>query len=250
MIDAAALSAHTDMVKRPLLIAAQGTPHAPAHGEAFVARLAREVARLQPDREIASATLADTSRLSSVARALDKPIVFPHFVDDGTDVSSHLPRRLGEAGLGEWVTTVPFGLLQDLRLRARQTLKAAMTKHGLPTSETTLILAVDSDTSDARKAHAAEAFAKAMGPSRLFKAVYIGFLGGAQFLPADARAVGPVLVVPFMTEKRPGVEDEIMISLQQFDAIGPVLAPIGTWHDVPAIISHAVRAHAMNTAVS
>lgn len=235
--------------KRPLLIAALGTPHAPAWGEAFVARLAREVGRLQPDREVAAATLADGGSLSSVARALEHPIVFPHFVDDGSAVSIQLPSQLGAAGLEEWVTTVPFGLLQDLRPRAVHALKAAMLKHALPTSETTLIIAVDCDPSDARRAHAADTFARAMAPSRLFKKVHVAFLRGPHFLSGDHGPLGHVMVLPFMAEKRPGVQEEIIRALAVYGAIGPILAPIGMWPSVPALISHAVRAHAMNAAI-
>jgi hypothetical protein len=238
--------ATTDARQRPLLIATAGTPCDPERGLYFARKLAKEVRRLQPDRDVAAVTLADDDGFAAIAASMKEPIIFPHFVCDGTVVTSELPRRLGQAGLKEWVTTVPFGLQRDLPHCAMERLRSAMRKHGLPTVETTLVLALDTHACDARGIAAAQAFAQAIAPSRLFHEVRLCFLQGDSFMPGEGRELGQTLVVPFTTAKRADFEEEVMDKLSGLAAIGPILNPIGAWSFVPELVVEAVQKHAMN----
>lgn len=169
-------------------------------------------------------------------------------MSDGVAVSSDLPRRLGAAGLSEWVTTVPLRLLRDFRPLAVEHLKTGLRDTGLPAVETTLILVLDGEPSDARGAQVAQRFAQVITASRLFKEVQCRFLRVPDAHLAIHDQKGRSLVVPFMPLPSEHGDEAIRKALTRWGVRAPVTEPAGIWPKVPDMVARTVNAHAMNLA--
>jgi sirohydrochlorin ferrochelatase len=226
----------------PLLIVSHGQPSAPAGPEAEMARLSEAVASHLQDRPVRSATLAGRGTL---ARALEElgpgPVeVYPFFMSDGWFVSTHLPRRLQDA------TNVPVRLLPPFGMDAAMPeLCAKVTREGaraagLEAGKITLLLAAHGSPRDPRPASVTRRIAGSLRD--VFRNVVCGYVDEAPFLADAARIEGPALCLPFFAAANGHVQVDLPEALAEAQFEGPVLPPVGTAPEVPALIADAVKA--------
>lgn len=237
---------------RPLaLLVSHGAPSAPAGQEAWLAGVAAAVAARLPGWDVRSATLADPNALgrSAVAVAGRPVAVFPQFMSDGWFVSTHLPERLAEAGFSRATVCTPLGLLPGLAGLCLQRARAAAMAAGMDLPETRLLIAAHGSPSDPRPASATRRVAEAIAETGTFAGVHLGFVDEAPEIAEAARLDGPALCLPFFAAKAGHVTGDLPEALAKAGFAGPVLEPIGTDPEVPAMIAAALRRESAERAI-
>ena len=223
-----------------LLIVSHGSPSDPEPQERFIWALANEVAKAS-GAAVRGATLAKKGALEEAVQGYHTPLVFPHFMADGWFVSTHLQNRLGQSGLEHWTTLPPLGLTGTLPQIAHRRLTDRMLEAHLPPGRTTLVLAAHGSPSDPRPAEATKRFGKALEASGLFSEVRLGFVDEEPALEEAARVAGPALVLPFFAARAGHVLNDLPKALEAARFTGPILDPIGTWEEIPALIAKALK---------
>ena len=203
--------------------------------------LAGEVATHLPEWQVRGATLAGLGTLKAAVEALagHQLVIYPHFMADGWFVSEELPRRLMAAGGGDALILPPFGRDPGLPALCLRRALAAAADHALTPSGTTLLLAAHGSPSDPRPSAAARAIAAAIAETRTFADVPIGYVDEAPYLADAARIDGPALCLPLFAGRAGHVDNDLPEALAEAGFDGPMLAPIGTDADVPAMIAAA-----------
>lgn len=222
-----------------VLIVSHGSPSDPDPQEQFIWSLAGAVAK-SSGAKVRGATLAKADALDDAVRGLRSPMVFPHFMADGWFVSTNLPNRLGRTGLRDWRMLPPLGLLPGLPALASARLMAEMQSLGLPSGQTTLILAAHGSPSDPRPAEATRAFATALEASGLFCEIRLGFVDEEPGLQTAAKGPGDAIVLPFFAARAGHVLEDLPEGLSAAGYDGAVLEPIGIWEEIPALISETL----------
>lgn len=221
------------------LIVTHGQPSAPEAPEEALAQLAAEVARHMPHSRVGSATLAGKGTLARALQVLGPgPVdVYPLFMADGWFVSTHLPRRIAKAWDGPVRVLPPFGLdpaVADLSLAAA--LEGAWA-FGLDPARSHLLLAAHGAPSDPRPAAAARRVAAHIERARAFRTVSCGFVDESPFLDEAGRLDAPALCLPFFAAANGHVNEDLPEALGEAGFPGPILPPIGTRREVPALIA-------------
>ena len=223
---------------RELLIVAHGSPSDPEPQERFIRRIAGRVGA-RTGAQVRGATLAKPGSLEAAVAEMAAPAVFPHFMTDGWFVSTNLQNRLRETGLQSWTTMTPLGMATELPALAARRLEAGMAEAGLPRGDTTLVVAAHGSPSNRKPAEASEAFAAALGETGLFREVRAGYVDEAPSLEEVARVEGPAAVLPFFAARAGHVLMDLPETLEAASFEGLVLPPIGTWDNVPLLITTA-----------
>ncbi|GMG84662.1 CbiX/SirB N-terminal domain-containing protein [Paralimibaculum aggregatum] len=228
--------------QRRALIVAHGSPSKPGRPQAAIEALAETVAGRLPGWAIRGATLAAPGALDAAVAALGGRgfAVYPHFMADGWFVSDELPRRLAESGGDKLCILPPLGLdpaLPPLCLaRAREAAGAA----GFAPAATGLLIAAHGSPSDPRAGTAARAVGAAIAAERAFREIRMGFVDEPPFLAEAARDAGQAICLPLFAGRAGHVLEDLPEALAEGGFRGPVMAPIGTDPEIPAVIASAL----------
>ena len=190
--------------------------------------------------QVRGATLAKQGALETVVQNMSRPVVFPHFMANGWFVSTNLPKRLTAAGLEEWEVATPLGMVANLSQLALRRLRRTMAKDDLAPEDAALIVAAHGSPSDPRPARATETFAARLRQSGSFRTVRVGYVDEQPSLDEAATVTGPAIVLPFFAARAGHVLVDLPKALKAARYQGTVLPPIGTWPDIPALISEVV----------
>lgn len=243
----------TDRLPRhAALLVAHGWPSRPKGPEAAIHDLATAVEdRLGAAWAVAGATLAKRGALGAALDRLpaEAPLlVYPHFMADGWFSTEELPRRLRRTGAGE-VTLLPaFGRDPAVHALCLARAAEAVRANGWRPGEAGLLLAAHGHPSDPRAAASARAAAGHLAASGLFREVVTGFVDEAPYLADAARLAGPALCLPYFALRAGHVEADLPEALAEAGFAGPVLEPVGTDFEVPALIAAALARAAAGTA--
>lgn len=191
--------------------------------------------------EVRGATLAAKGALEAAVEGLSHPLVFPHFMADGWFVATNMQNRLAKAGLKDWTTLTPLGLLSDLPGLALGHLRCAMQEAGLKAGQTTLIVAAHGSPSNRRPSEVTERFAAALRAAPDFAAVHTGYVDEVPSIEEAASVEGPALVLPFFAARAGHVLMDLPEGLEAAGFDGLVLPPIGTWDEIPQLIAQHLR---------
>ncbi len=230
------------------LIVAHGAPSAPEGPEQVLRDLATAVEALLPGPwAVRGATLATPGAVAAAVSDLPQTkrlLVFPHFMADGWFSTEELPRRLRDAGAGEFDILPAFGLDPAvLRLCLRRAEEAVLAERYAP-GEAVLLLAAHGSPTDPRPAAVARAAARFLAESRMFREVRTGFVDQAPFLADAARIDRPALCLPFFASRAGHVKADLPEALAKAEFPGPTLAPIGADAEAPGIIAAALARNA------
>ena len=230
----------------PVVIVSHGSPSDPEPQEAFVRRLAEQVAAELPGRQILGATLAAEGAL---ARALDEAegarvLIYPLFMADGWFVSTALPRRTEAAAPGRTLVALPFGLDAEIPGLAVSAARAAAQEAGYPEHKTAILLAAHGSPSDPRAGRAADKCAAEMRAQSRFRTVTTGFVDQAPYLADAARLPSPAICVPFFAARAGHVMEDLPEALEAANFDGPCVPPLGAMPDAPGIIARALMREA------
>jgi sirohydrochlorin ferrochelatase len=235
------------------LIVAHGSPSELRGQEAAMRSLAGTVRSMLPAGwAVRGATLAAAGSLEGALGALPKGariLVHPHFMADGWFATEELPRRLRQAGAGDFAILPAFGLDPGVpRLCLARSREAAVAE-GIAPGAAALVLAAHGSPSDPRPAAVAREVARFLAASGAFRDVVAGFVDEEPYLADAARLAAPALCLPFFAARAGHVEADLPRALSEAAFPGPMLEPIGTDPEVPAIIAAAlVRAAARRAA--
>ncbi|MEL7203900.1 MAG: CbiX/SirB N-terminal domain-containing protein [Pseudomonadota bacterium] len=222
------------------LIISHGSPSDPEPQERFIRRLAERVAA-RTGWDIRGATLAKPGALDTATVGMTHPWVFPLFMSDGWFVTTNLQNKLGKTGLRGWDTLAPLGQTDALPSLALRILEREMKAHGLPRTETTLLVAAHGSPSNTRPAAVTREFAEKLESSQMFREVRVGFVDEAPTIEDSAVDLGPAIVLPFFAARAGHVLSDLPDALAAAEYDGPVLPPIGAWDAIPMLIADIVR---------
>lgn len=223
------------------LIVAHGSPSDPEPQERFMRRIAERVGARCGAR-VVGATLAKPGALEAAVSGMEFPLVFPHFMTDGWFVSTYLQKRLMVAGLAEWKTLTPLGLDALLPRLVERRLSDELAAGSLALGETTLVVAAHGSPSNPRPAEVTFHFSEMLRQSMPFADVRVGFVDETPTLQEAASVEGPAILLPFFAARAGHVLSDLPEALRAASFGGVVLPPIGTWDEVPFLISHALAA--------
>lgn len=223
-----------------LLLVSHGSPSEPEPQEDFIRALAGKVADWT-DRTVRGATLAKKGALEAACAGLARPQVFPHFMADGWFVSTNLPKRLAASGLTDWTMLPSLGLQPELGEVAIRRLSAELERLGVAEADATVVVAAHGSPSDRRPAQATERFAGALQATNRFGNVRVGYVDEKPSIEEAARTAMPAIVLPFFAARAGHVLMDLPEALEAARYDGPVLDPIGTWDEIPALIAAAAR---------
>jgi sirohydrochlorin ferrochelatase len=233
-----------------VLIVTHGQPSAPDAPEKALAALAARVARHMPDARVGSATLAGDGTLARALAALGPGSVdvYPLFMADGWFVSSLLPRRIAKAWSGTVRILPPFGL--DPAVAALSLLAAAegARTSGLDPGRSHLLLAAHGSPSDPRPSAAARRVAARIEGAGVFQSVSCGFVDESPYLAEAGRLEPPALCLPFFAAANGHVNEDLPEALGEAGFRGPILPPVGTRPEVPALIADSARRYGRRAA--
>ncbi|MDW3225774.1 MAG: CbiX/SirB N-terminal domain-containing protein [Paracoccaceae bacterium] len=224
------------VIDRPILVVTHGSPSDPEPQEVAVQALATRLGQLMPEVQVRGATLAAEGALARAVQRMDAPILCPWFMSDGWFVKTHLPKRLKAAGLSHWRATAPMGLWPGLPQLMHDRLRLRLETLGWEMSQTTVILAAHGSPSSDKPRQATESAAKALAGFGRFKAIrpcYVDEPPAIRDVVASVRR--PAIVLPFFAARAGHVTDDLPEELQAARFDGPVLEPVGTWPETPAL---------------
>lgn len=193
---------------------------------------------------VRGATLAKAGALEAAVKDMSAPVIFPHFMSDGWFVSDNLQNRLATAGVENWSTATPLGMLPGLPSVALSRLRAEMAARGLPEGRTTLIVAAHGSPSDPRPARATKAFADALRQAGIFADIQTGYVDEAPALSDAARVSGPAILLPFFAARAGHVLLDLPEAIETAGFSGTTLPPIGTWAEIPGLIAASLTTDA------
>lgn len=223
------------------LIVSHGQPSDPDSAEKALAALAAQVAAHLPGWEVRSATLAKPGALAAAVAGRPDGLVYPMFMAGGWFPMVELPRRMEEAGAGDWAYLPPFGLDAGVQALAQTVLVEAAAAGGRAVAKTEVLLAAHGSSRSSAPAQVAHALAhllKAAGFARV-EAYFIDQapqISTAQGFGADA------LCLPFFAAEGGHVTDDLPGALAEAGFAGRLLAPLGLDARVPGLIAAALRA--------
>jgi sirohydrochlorin ferrochelatase len=215
------------------LIVAHGQPSDPLPAALALKRLARAVAGQAPGWAIGAATLADPAALPAQLAALGpQGLVYPMFMADGWFTRSHLPKRLAEAGGGQWRVLDPFGIDPAVQALALKMVAEA----GLQAGGALLVAAHGSFRSPAPAA-VARALAHEIGRALHLGRAEAAFIDQEPQL-ANVRNFGKdALCLPFFAAEGGHVRADLPLALAQAGFAGRVLPALGLDQRVPGLIA-------------
>ncbi len=217
-----------------------GQPSEPLPAEADLAALAARVAEHLPDWQVSSATLAHPGALdAALAGVADVPFIYPLFMTDGWFVRSALPKRLGDA---EAHVLPPLGVEPDLPALVVNALNAELEARGWSAPETHLLVASHGSGRSPNSRQATEAFVEALRAGIHLGGIQTGYIEEAPFF-GDVVLDSPTqaLCLPFFAALGGHVKDDVTDALAATDFKGSLLAPIGTFDTIPALIAESLR---------
>lgn len=201
-------------------------------------------ARLGPGWAVAGATLARRGALAEALARLPSGaslLVYPHFMADGWFSTEELPRRLGRAGAEGSTVLSAFGRDPAVHALCRRRGEEALRANRWAPGEAALLLAAHGHPSDSRAAGSARAAARHLAASGLFREVVVGLIDEAPYLVDAARLGAPALCLPYFALRAGHVETDLPGALAEARFTGPILPPVGTDPEVPAIIAAALN---------
>ncbi|MEX0344149.1 MAG: sirohydrochlorin chelatase [Rhizobiaceae bacterium] len=223
-----------------ILVVSHGSPSEPEEQQVFIEALAGKIAAMT-GCNARGATLAKPGALERAIEGFSQPLVYPHFMADGWFVSTNLQNRLRRSGLNRWRMATPLGLIGTLPCLAQQMIGAELQKHSLQNKETTLVIAAHGSPSDPRPARATKAFAEKLRSSGNFLQVRVGYVDEEPSIEEAASIKGPAIVLPFFAARAGHVLFDLPKALAKASFSGPVLAPIGTWEEIPRLIAEELK---------
>lgn len=219
----------------PVLIVSHGQPSEPGGAARELERLARAVAVHLPGREVGSATLAAPGALeAALGRFGPGGRLYPLFMAGGWFTRVNLPRRLSQAGAGDWTVLEPTGCdpaVHDLAVRIIQEAGAVgsvvLAAHGSGQSR------VPADIAH----HVAGLIAARCGVRAA-----AAFIDQAPRL-AEISGHGPASVcLPYFAADGGHVSQDIPAALARAGFAGRILPALGLDPRLPAIIAAAIAA--------
>ena len=223
------------------LIVSHGQPSDPDVAEQALSLLARRVAEHLPGWQVLSATLAKPGALAAAVAGRAYGLVYPMFMAGGWFPMIELPRRMGEAGAGEWAYLPPFGLDERVQGLAQTVVLEAAAEAGRNAAATSVLLAAHGSSRSSAPAQVAHGLAL-----RLKEA---GFARSEAFFidqaPQIATAEGygeDAVCLPFFAADGGHVTDDLPGALVAAGFVGRLLPPLGLDHRVPGLIAAALRA--------
>ncbi len=239
---------------RAAIIVAHGQPSDPGPAEAALGALAdRVAARAGEGWRVASATLAAPGALERALDGVPDALIYPLFMADGWFTQVNLPERMEKAGIHATSARIlaPFGCdpaLWDLALRAA---KEGAQARGLAASACDLVLAAHGAKNNADVARAARRIADHVAAGGAFRAVHLGFVEEAPFLPEAARAAqAPALCLPLFAAGGEHVREDVPVLLREGGFEGAILPAIGLHPEVPGLIAAALAHSAVAEGVA
>jgi sirohydrochlorin ferrochelatase len=200
---------------------------------------------------VRGATLAAAGSLEGALDALPKGarlLVHPHFMADGWFATEELPRRLSKAGAGDFAILPAFGLDPAVPRLCLARARAAAVAEGIAPGAAALVLAAHGSPSDPRPAAVAREVARFLAASGAFRDVVAGFVDEEPYIAEAARLSPPALCLPFFAGRAGHVEADLPAALAGAGFPGPLLDPVGTGPEVPAIIAAALKRQAARPA--
>lgn len=222
-----------------LLIVAHGSPSEPGLQECALRLVAGQVAHEMGGRPVRGVTLAAREVFRCHVERFPNALVYPLFMSDGWFVSTALPKRLAEAGGAGVRVLPPLGLDPALPALMAETALTACTRAGLLASETTLVIAAHGSPSDPRPRRATERVAAQVAALAGMADVRTGYVDEAPGIAEAARVAGPAVCLPFFAARAGHVLGDLPEALAEAGFEGPVLEPVGTWPQIPALIAAA-----------
>lgn len=204
--------------------------------------LAHRLNALMPDTEVRGVTLAARGALDKAVQGLKNPIICPWFMSDGWFVRTHLPKRLLAAGLTQWQATPPMGLMPGIGPLMRDRLCTQLAELGWATDQTTVILAAHGSPTSTRPREATEAAARALARHVRLKAIHPCYVDEPPAIRDVAMGQRQAIVLPFFAARAGHVTGDLPDALKAACFTGPVLDPIGTWPETPALVVAGISA--------
>jgi len=232
-------------VREHAVIVAHGQPSDPAPAEAALAALAgRVAAHLPPGWSVRSATLAAPGALEeALGGAPPEALIYPLFMADGWFTQINLPERMTVVGAdaGDARILPPMGCDPALWELAADAAQEAARERGLAPGACDLLLAAHGARNNGRAARAAHRIADHVTAHSGFRAVHLGFVEEAPFLPDAARAVQrPALCLPLFAAAGEHVREDVPELLREGGFAGEILPAIGLHPAVPKLIAGAL----------
>ena len=223
-----------------ILIVSHGYPTDPEPQEQFIRSLSQKVAA-KTGLKVQGATLAKTGALYKAITEMEKPVIFPYFMSDGWFVSVNLQNRIAATGLKNWRTLKPLGLLSDLPHLSASVLKEQLLSEGMTLGRTKLIIAGHGSPTNPKPAHAVRQFAEAMRLTSLFSEVRVGFVDETPSLTDAFQVNGDAVILPFFAALAGHVLNDLPCAIDAANFKGLVLEPIGTWEQIPTLVSQSLQ---------
>lgn len=224
------------------ILTAHGQPSAPAPAEKALAQLAQEVAKLLPDWEIRSATLASPGRLEQVME--DGALIYPFFMASGWFTSQVLPKRL--QGF-TYQQLPPFGQDPALPQLTAELLQQTIRPAPSPGADTpapdkpVVLLTAHGSARGPKAAEATEDFARALRPLLPSLELCTCYIEQPPFVADVAKDLPPgSLCLPFFAQSGNHVTGDIPEALAEAQFTGKTLAALGRDSAIPDLISRAI----------
>ena len=221
----------------PVLIVAHGQPSDPGPAAVELAGLAAKVARLLPERAVASATLAEPEALNkAVTRLGPGGVLFPLFMAGGWFTRVNLPARLHAAEAQNWQVLEPLGCLPTLHDLAVEVVREAMQTRAGPmllAAHGSFKTPVPSDIAH----HVAAKIRATLGCE-----VIAAFIDQSPQLKDLPPLEDQSLCLPFFATSGNHVTTDIPAALTSAGFTGTLLPALGLHPEIPALIAAAIRA--------
>lgn len=229
-------------IKRQAIIVSHGQPSDPDPAETELLTLAMDVARLMPDWNVQSATLAKDHALeTALEQAGPAPLIYPLFMTHGWFTQSALPKRVTSP---DAKILAPLGVDPALPALAERWLLAELNGRDWTARDTCLIVAGHGSGRSENSSRDTRRFTDALTMRLPFGDVRIGFIEEPPYLTDVVFDTGEkAICLPFFAAIRGHVIDDIPEALDGAEFPGLRLNPIGTHADIPALIAATLLAH-------
>lgn len=224
---------------KEVVIIAHGSPSEPAPQEAFLQRLAQQVAALCPGDTIRGATLAAPGSLERALAGLHAPILYPLFMAEGWFTRRELPRRIAELGVTARQLR-PLGRDPALPGIIAQICTDAAHGAGIDPASGDLILVAHGSKVARRSKDSAYDMAQNLRRLTRFWRVRVALIEEPPFLCDIAAQSERGLVLPFFALHAGHVEGDIPEALRHAQFAGPLLPAVGAHPIIPELIARAV----------